>query len=117
MLVGMAPKTKIETRPVDVRGREILVKQLNDAQLMLLLREAKLVQKEGVEAGRRLTAIGRLFDILESVVISEDDREYLTDLTVAGDLALSDLLGFINAFATEVEQSKPTVRRARRVSA
>lgn len=117
MLVGMTPRAKIETRPVDVRGREIQVRQLNDAQIALIFREARLLQKDSVESARKLTAVGRVFDILESVVVSEDDREYLLDLTVEGNLGLSDLIGFIRVFAPDAEESKPAVRRGRRVSA
>jgi hypothetical protein len=108
MLGGMTPK--IETRPVDVKGREIQVKELNDGQLSLMFREARLLQKDGVENGRKMAAVGRIFDILESVVVSETDREYLTDLTVAGELGLADLMGFLKAFAPQ-EPTKPAVRR------
>lgn len=107
----MTPKTKIETRPVSVKGREIQVKQLNDAQLTLMFREARLVSKDGVDSQRKVTGVGRIFDILEQQVVSDDDREYLLDLTVAGDLGLTDLLGFIQAFSEDEAPKKPAVRR------
>jgi hypothetical protein len=99
-----------DTRIVDVRGRNIVVRQLTDAQLLLLGREARVGSKEDTDPQRRLAAIGRVFDILESSVIQEEDREYLLDLTVSGDLMLQDMLSFINAFADE---DKPKVRRGR----
>ena len=88
-----------ETRLVLVKDRNIVVRQLNDAQLLLLGREA------------RLASVGRIFDLLESAVVQEEDREYLMDLAVKGDLELNDMLGFIRVFA-ESEQ-KPRVRRGR----
>lgn len=100
---------------VDVKGREIAVRQLNDAQLLLLAREARLAQRDATEKQRRLEAVGRIFDLLESAVVSDGDREYLMDLTVAGNLTLGDLTGFITAFAEddEVAEEKPKVRRGR----
>jgi hypothetical protein len=100
-----------ETRIVDVRGRAVVVRQLNDAQLLLLAREARLASKDDTEAQRRLVAVGRIFDILESAVIQEDDREHLLDITIKGELELSDLLSFISAFSED--QPKPRIRRGR----
>jgi hypothetical protein len=100
-----------ETRIVDVKGRNIVVRQLTDAQLLLLGREARLAAKNETEGERRLAAVGRIFDILESVVIQEEDRDYLMDLTVKGDLELKDLMDFVTAFG-EPDQ-KPKVRRGR----
>jgi len=103
------------TRDVPVKGRDITVKQLNDAQLLLLGREARLASKESTDGARRLDAVGRVFDLLESVVIGQDDRDYLMDITVKGDLKLKDLMGFITAFSDEEEdqEQKPRIRRGR----
>lgn len=97
---------------VDVKGRMIKVKQLNDAQLLLLARESRLAMNQGTEPGRRMAAIGRLFDILESIVVEDADKEYLMDITVKGDLELADMTPFISAFQdNEEDDEKPKVRR------
>jgi hypothetical protein len=101
-----------ETRLVDVKGRSIVVRQLNDAQLLLLGREARLASRETTNQDRKLSGIARVFDILESAVVQEEDREYLMDLTVAGELELKDMMDFITAFGTG-EEDKPKVRRGR----
>jgi hypothetical protein len=99
---------------VDVKGRDVAVQRLNDAQLLLLAREARLAQRDSTERQRRLEAIGRIFDLLESAVIEDADREYLMDLTVKGKLDLGDLTGFISTFTQEdEEEEKPKVRRGR----
>jgi len=98
---------------VDVKGRDVAVQQLNDAQLLLLAREARLAQRESTDKQRRLEAVGRIFDLLESAVIQDEDREYLMDLTVKGKLTLGDLTGFITAFTEDEEEEKPKVRRGR----
>lgn len=103
------------TRDVPVKGRIVVVKQLNDAQLLLLGREARLASKESTEGSRRLDAIGRVFDLLESVVIKPEDKDYLMDITVRGDLELKDLTDFITAFSDEDkdQEQKPKIRRGR----
>lgn len=104
-----------ETRLVPVKGRSIVIRQLQDAQLLLLAREARLAQRDDTDPTRRLAAVGRIFDLLESAVVQQEDKDYLLDLTVQGELALRDLTGFISAFADE-EKAKPRVRRGRYAS-
>lgn len=100
-----------ETRLVEVRGRNIVVRELTDAQLLLLGREARLAMNTATDNTRRMTCVARIFDILESAIVQEEDREHVLDLTIAGDLKLADLLGFISAF--QDEEAKPRVRRGR----
>lgn len=100
-----------ETRIVDVRGKNIVVRMLTDAQLLLMAREARLAQAPDSESNRRLVAISRIFDILETAIVQDSDREYCLDLAIKGDLTLGDMLGFINAFTDE--EAKPRVRRGR----
>jgi hypothetical protein len=101
-----------ETAIVDVRGRNVVVRQLTDAQLLLLAREARLAQQPDTDAQRRLNAASRIFNILETAIVQEEDREYIMDLTVEGTLTLSDLTAFISVFGDE-EDEKPKVRRGR----
>lgn len=108
--------TSLGPRDVDVRGRAVSVKMLTDAQLMLLGREARLARNPETDSERRLTAVARLFDILENAIVNPEDQEYCLDLTVRGQLELKDLTGFINAFNDdddEAEDRKPRVRRGR----
>lgn len=100
-----------DTRIVDVRGRNVVVRQLTDAQLLLLGREARLSAKEDTDPTRRLAGVGRIFDILESAIIQEEDREYLMDLTVKGEIEFKDFMGFISVFGEP--EPKPRVRRGR----
>jgi hypothetical protein len=101
-----------EKRTVTIKGREIAVRRLTDAQLTLASREGRLLQKDTIEARRKWDAIGRVLDILESAVVEEADREYLMDLTVARELELADMLPILKAFADAGEQ-KVQVRRGR----
>lgn len=102
-----------DTRIVELRGRAIAVRQLTDAQMMFMAREAKLVQSKSdtLDRGRILSAGARIFDTLESMVVQDADREFLIDEVVAGNLDLDDMMPFITAFKEPEE--KPRVRRGR----
>lgn len=102
-----------ETRLIEIKGRQVVVRQLRDAQMVLLLREAQMLQRDSVPTERKLLSITRLMDVLESAVVQESDRDYLTELNIAGDLELHDLLGVVRAFGKEEEKAKPAVRRGR----
>lgn len=69
------------------------------------------MQDDISDNGRKLKAVGRIMDILESAVVQQEDREYLMDLNVAGKLTLTQMRGFIDVFG---EEQKTTVRRGRR---
>jgi len=59
-----------------------------------------------------MTLFGRVFDIFESLIVTEDDRQKVLDLIVSGDLDMTDLTGFVSAF--KQEETKPKVRRGGR---
>lgn len=113
MILAMTnpPDPGKETRIVEVRGKSIVVRMLIDAQLLILAREARLAQNPETTSDRRLTAVSRIFDILESAIVQPEDQEYCVDLAVKGQLSLGDMTGFLNAF--QDEDAKPKVRRGR----
>lgn len=100
----------VETRLVPVGTRQIVVRQLKDAQYVLLGREAKVIGDNSSDGERKMKAVSRIMDLLESAVVQEDDREYLIDLNIKGELTLAMLLTFVTIFSTE---DKPAVRRGR----
>lgn len=102
-----------ETRIVDVRGRQVVVRKIIDTQMMLLAREAKVLQRDDITADRQLTAVDRMFRILESAIVQPSDREFLEDLMLDGELDLRELTGFVTIFGSSEEVTKPKVRRGR----
>lgn len=98
-----------DTRIVDIKGRNVVVRQLTDAQSILMLREARLLQRNEADTSRMFSAVSRMYDILESAVVQEEDKEYLLDLVTAGDLELRDMLVMLTVFG----EDKPKVRRGR----
>jgi hypothetical protein len=103
-----------ETRIVNVRGRNVVVRKIIDTQMMLLAREAKVLQRDDISADRQLTAVDRMFRILESAIVQPSDREFLEDLMLDGELDLRELTSFVTIFAeAEDTAEKPKVRRGR----
>jgi hypothetical protein len=108
------PGRETKTQTVDVHGRSVLIKRLVDTQVMLLAREAKILQRDDIAVNRKLDGIDRMFAILESVVVNPDDKVYMEDLMTSGELDLRELVTFVTAFEF-TEEDKPTakVRRGR----
>lgn len=101
------------TRVIELGGRQIVVRQLKDTQLMLMAKEAQLITRKDIPNQRKLVGVTRLMEILESAIVQESDRDHVTDMNVAGKLELSDLLGVLTSFGEEKVDEKPVVRRGR----
>jgi hypothetical protein len=103
-----------ETRIVPVQGRNIVIRQLIDTQMMLLNRGARLLQRDDIDKEHKLATVDRMLTILESVVVQPEDSEYMEDLMARGKLGLKELMSFVTAFNDEQQPAeKPKVRRGR----
>jgi hypothetical protein len=103
-----------ETRVVDVRGRSIVVRRIIDTQMMLLARESQVLQRDDIDIKRKLSAVDRMFRILESSIVQQSDREFVEELMLDGELDLRELTSFVTTFSGDEEESaKPKVRRGR----
>jgi hypothetical protein len=112
-MTNPAPDSGRETRVVDVRGRSIVVRKIIDTQMMLLAREAKVLQRDDIGTDRQLTAVDRMFRILESAIVQPSDRDFLEDLMLDGELDLRELTSFVTVFGETEVSAKPKVRRGR----
>lgn len=114
------------TQPTEIRtsivhGREIRVRQLGEVQFALMMREVKVLQRffETVDKveftaelrDRMISATARIFDLLESVVVEQDDRDFLMDQVTANNLTLKDLIGVVAIFESAPVQKPVAVRR------
>lgn len=104
-----------KTQLVSVAGRQIVIRQATDAQGPLLIRELNLLRNERTDTNRKIIAMARIYDILESLIVQDEDREFLMDLNVKGELGLATMMGFLSAFVDDEEAPKtgPVVRRGR----
>lgn len=101
-----------ETRIVEIKERQVVVRQLTDAQFLMLGREARMLQSASVDGQRKIQSAGRILDILESAVVQQEDRDWLMDLVTVGDLELSDMSNVVKAFMEP--DKKAAVRRGGR---
>jgi hypothetical protein len=101
----------VQTRLLPVEDRQIVVRQLNDTQLLLLGRETQLLVKESTPSERKLKATGILMDLLEAAIVQEEDVEYIRDMIIKGKVDLKIMLTFVSVFKDEPD--KPRVRRGR----
>lgn len=108
-----APDPGRQTQVVLVRDRNVVVRKLIDTQMLLLAREAKILQRDDVSVDRKMEGIDRMFRILESAVVQPSDREFLEELMLAGELDLRELLTFVTVFGADEVEDKPKVRRGR----
>lgn len=109
-----------ETRTVTIADRDIEVIELTETQFALMGREMsrleRVMRKENVNSEDirpTLDGMGRVLDIIETRVISQEDRDFLVDLMAKGDLNVQDILPILTAFADDAIPRKAAVSRAR----
>jgi hypothetical protein len=103
-----------ETQIVLVRDRNVVIRQLIDTQRMLIARWAVMLQRDDVTGAQKLDLLNKMFNTLESVVVQQEDRDYLEELMAEGELDLRELISFITAFDKKADEpAKPKVRRGR----
>lgn len=115
-----------ETKPITIKGREIMVMMMTDTQIMLLNREVRRLEKmvgpEGQVSKENVRTVfehtARLLDMLENRVVETDDREYLFNLMMAGELEIDEIMPIMSVFTDEetpAVPAKPKVTRGRPV--
>jgi|SRR6188474_2697063 len=101
-------------RTIPLNGRPVAVRKLTDTQMVHALRHARILQKDDVPKTVKLDSVERIFHILHTVVLKEDDQKYLTEQEEAGKIELKDLMAVVTAFGDGAEEEeKPKVRRGR----
>lgn len=89
------------TRTVDVKGRSIVVRQLKDAQLIIMGRDLLRMEEATTSPREKLEIAGYIMDMFESAIVEDADRKYVLHLTRLGEVELADYLGFLQAFRDE----------------
>lgn len=106
----MAEDPGKETRIVDIKGRSVVVRQLNEAQYMLMAQMAKVVSDRNAGGEARINAATIMLRLFNAGIVQQEDRDYIQELNIEGGLEISDLLQIITVF-TEDQPKKATVRR------
>lgn len=100
---------------VTVKDRQIPIKKLNETQMMLLVREARVLRSTRHDIERRWQGIAFMLDIVESSVVDAEDREWLMTLAGSGDLSFAEMLQIAAPYEEQAEAKTPVkaVRRGR----
>lgn len=102
-----------------VKGRDIEIKLPNEIQLMMFQRLFNRVQSESLDVMERMNSVGRILDVVESLIVSPADRGWVVDLMIDGNLDLADLTPLLNAIVEGMKEKnaeapvKAPVRRGR----
>lgn len=125
---------KVELPQVTILGRVIVFKRFNDTQLVLIHRMRQMLsgamaqlpdpdtepdaeremtpqERRALDSGMDTTA--RFLDMLGFMVVSDDDREWLTMQMLAGNLELDEIARFVPELVGPDEKKKPAKKAVR----
>lgn len=104
-----------ETYPYEIGGRLIALKVPTESQLTAALKivanaRKELTAQEKLDEKDRDTRklfdlVARILRIVDMMMISEEDREFVEDSMIAGTIELSDLIGLMGAFRSDKEEA------------
>jgi hypothetical protein len=98
---------------VTVKGRDIPIKPLNETQMMLLVREARVIRSDRSETDRRWRGIAAVIDIVESSILDGEDQEWLMGLAGSGQITFAEILEMVSPFEAKAEAAAKPVKRTR----
>lgn len=120
--------TNEKTYPYEIAGRLIALRLPSESQLAVAIKILDSAKKElrvqdrldekDRNATKTMEYVGRLLKIIDMMIISEEDREYVEDAMINDEVQLNDLVSLMASFGT-LEEPAPTkgpVKKARRAS-
>ena len=105
----------MESKAVDINGRPVTLKKINEGQIALLLRESRKLERGEATGKDGLAALERIDRIMRSLVVFTEDQDYLDTQMEDGKLGMKQLVQYAMSVYTDgVEPEKPkVVRRGR----
>lgn len=105
--------TEPVTATYPIAGREVKLKLPTEAQYAMLGTLGNRITNTALPPADRLKAVGQLMAIMLSMVVKPEDRNFVEDKVINGELGLADFTEAIRAFGEDQTSKKTTVRRAR----
>lgn len=102
---------------ITINGREIVIKSPNESQILQVIHEASIFQDESgrISQDRKFKSLDRFFRVLVSMVVKEEDREFVEDEIADGLLSAMIIMEQFKG-AINKRKIEPTVRRAPRAT-
>lgn len=103
------------TKMIPIGGVEVLVRQLSEMQMIQLAHEIQLFSNKKIPLDRKFKGLSRVYSIIASIVVEEDDRDTIEDLIADGKLDANELVTVIYELGVHQSEgpSQPKVRRGR----
>lgn len=111
-------KEKTEERftvEVPIGDQVILVQSPTESQMMQLAHELSLMQLpvDKVTSERRMKSLDRSYRIVRSMIVNDDDKEWVEDSITDGTVSLKEIVNSIKNMYDEEKPKAATVRRGR----
>lgn len=109
---------EVETFSMPLAGRQILFKRASLGQVIVLRRNAermiKLAESEEGQGVAVVQSVVKTLDFIETLIVSEQDRQFIEDEMLAGNIDWQDLVKVIGGAPDERADDEPVkpVRRA-----
>lgn len=107
------PQMERPQKPLMVGDREILFQGLSESQYMQLVHEVTLFRKEETDINRKLKGLDRLYRVLLSLVVNENDRDYVEDAIADGGMDVMFLVKSLREIYDKQAVPEKKVRRGR----
>lgn len=101
-----------KTEIIEVLGRSIVVRELTEGQMMVLSRYADQASSDRTDPRTKVGAVSKMLSVLEQAVVQEEDREFLEEQMILGNLDLGAMTRVVSVF----QEAKPTNRAGRRAT-
>lgn len=99
---------------VTIKDRQVPIKKLNETQMMLLVREARVLRSDRYDMDRRFQGIAFMLDIVESSLVEAEDREWLMTQAGAGEISFKEMLEIAAPYEAQVNGEAVATKPVRR---
>ncbi len=104
-------EVSIDAEAIDIQGRPVTLKKITVGQMALVLRESKRMQRDDVTGKEAMAALERVDMIVASLIVFDEDKEYVGELLANGTLDLTDMVRMVMDIYTKGSEEKPKVAR------
>lgn len=122
------PEAKEQTVMVELGGREVEMRQPTEAGLVVLARVSRGLPKSMIEnvaempievREKLVRNLGTIGKVVEAMVVQEDDKDWLDDVMISGEVTSEDVFRSIGEVSEKfngqaaAKKAPPPVRRRR----
>lgn len=107
------PVVDQQAKAVDMQGRPVTLKTIAVEQVGLLMRESRKLQRDEVTTKDAINALGRIDRILSSLVVFDEDRDYVDGLLEEGKITYKEIVELVMSLYGQEPEKPKVIRRGR----